>query len=265
MSQAMIMGDAVTAFVAGRPALGATEQAELRRLERWLGKTKVIADLRPMDIEHYAEKLSPSDTDYSRKLDVVRSFLAYARDKGWTDANLGVHLRARKDKSRQGGAVRTMPSDLAVLTRQGYTDSMKELAELKARRPKVLEDIRRAAADKDFRENAPLHAAREQLGYIDGRIQELTAIIKSASIIGEEGVGGDQMALGDTVRLVELASGQTLEYTVVGPKEADPARGKISHVSPIGKAVIGKTKGEVFEVVTPAGNRSYRVDGIKKC
>jgi len=263
-NQTVIIGDAIANFVAGRLALGATEQAELRRFERWLGKTKTLADLKPLDIEHYAEKLSPSDTDYSRKIDVVRSFLAYARDKGWTAVNLGVHIRTRKDKSRTGGAVRTTPSDLAVLTKQGYDDSVKELAELNARRPRVLEDIRRAAADKDFRENAPLHAAREQLGYIDGRIQELTAIIKSASIIGEGGVGGEQMALGDTVRLMDTISRQVLEYTIVGPKEADPARGKISHISPIGKAVIGKMRGDVVDVTTPSGNHSYRIDSVKK-
>lgn len=261
----LTLGDAVEDFIAAQPMLEAAEQTELRRLERWLGKTKVLAGLKPLDIEHYAGKFSPSDPDCSRKLEVVRKFLAFARDKGWTEANLGLHLKAKKGKSKAGGVTRTVRPEMAVLTQQGYADIVKELAELKAQRPKVLDDIRRAAADKDFRENAPLAAAREQLGHIDGRIQELTATIKSASIIGETRTGGDKMALGDTVRLVELSSGQNIEYTVVGPKEADPARGKISHVSPIGKAVIGKAKGDTLEVVTPAGSRGYRVEGIKKC
>lgn len=262
--QIITITDAVDGFITAQSALDATEQAELRRFERWLGKTKAVAGLKPLDIEHYACKLSPSDPECGRKLDAVRKFLVYARDKDWTTTNLGLHLKAKRGKTQAKGVTRAVRPELAMLTKQGYTDIVKELEGLKSQRPKVLEDIRRAAADKDFRENAPLHAAREQLGHIDGRIQELTAIVKSANIIGGAGAGSGKVSPGDTVRMAEISSGQIAEYTIVGPKEVDPAQGKISHISPIGKAVIDKAQGDTVEVVTPSGSRCYRIEGIKK-
>ncbi|MCL2149505.1 MAG: transcription elongation factor GreA [Dehalococcoidia bacterium] len=263
--QAVTVESALENYLADHPVVEATEQVELKRFEQWLGKTKILAGLKPLDMEHYAGRFSPSDPDGSRKLEIVRRFLAYTRDQGWTATNLGIHLKAKKSKPKVGGVTRAVRPELAVLTRQGYVDLVRELAELKVQRPQVLEEIRRAAADKDFRENAPLQAAREQLGHIDGRIQELTATIKSASIIGEVGTGGDRMAVGDTIILVETVSEQTLEYTVVGPKETNPAKGRISHISPIGRAVIGKSLGDVIEVATPAGSHCYRIKGIQKC
>jgi len=265
MDRMITIENAVDEYVAGRSAVPAAEQAELRRFERWLGKSKTLTSLKPLDIEHYAERFSPTDPDCSRKLDVVRRFLVFTRDQGWVENNLSIHLKAKRGSSRGGGVTRAVRPELAVLTKQGYDDIVHELSALKAQRPKILEDVRRAAADKDFRENAPLHAAREQLGHIEGRIQELTAIIKSASIIGEARADGDKVAVGDIVRLVEVASGKTQEYTIVGPKEANPAQGKISHISPIGKAVIGKAAGDTIEVATPAGSRCYRVEGLQKC
>ena len=256
--------NAVESFIAGSPSIEAGGQAELRRFERWIGKTKSISILGPLDIEHYADRFSKSDPGYTHKLTTVRKFLSYTRDKGWTPTNLAVHLKVKKGSSKASGVTRTVRPEMSVLTRQGYDDVVKELAELKSRRPQVLEEIRRAATDKDFRENAPLHAAREQLGHIDGRIQQLLAIEKSASIIGETTEERDRVAIGDTVCLVDNISGNTLKYSIVGPKEANPGLGKISYISPLGKAVIGKTRGDVVEFAAPAGSRRYKVEQIQK-
>jgi len=154
-------------------------------------------------------------------------------------------------------------SDLCVLTQKGYDDIVKELDELKAQRPQVLEEISRAAADKDFRENSPLHAAREQMGYIDGRIYELEATLKNANIITQNKQSSLRICVGKTVTLVALASGKMQCYTIVGPKEANPASGKISHISPIGKALIGHNQGETVEVVVPSGKVQYRIDKVE--
>jgi transcription elongation factor GreA len=150
-----------------------------------------------------------------------------------------------------------------VLTQKGREDILKEISNLKNQRPYVLEEIRRAAADKDFRENAPLHAAREQLGYIDGRLQELEATIRSATIIASHKQQDVRVCVGKTVTLLALISGETKCYTIVGPKEANPADGKISHISPIGRALIGRNQGETVEVMVPAGKVQYRIDKVE--
>lgn len=254
---------AVESYVSESKVTGASELAELRRFERWIGKNKLINELNPLDIEHYAERISASDPEYGLKQDTIRKFLAYSRNKKWIGGNLATHVKAKKGKIHARGINQTISPERAVLTEQGYDDIVKELKEIKERRPAVLDEIRRAAADKDFRENAPLHAAREQLGHIDGRVKELSLIIKSAHIIGRTDKEGTRVGLGSTLTLFDPESARVMTFTIVGPKEANPTMGKISYVSPIGKAALGKNQGDEFQVSTPTGNRRYIIKEIK--
>ena len=121
----------------------------------------------------------------------------------------------------------------------------------------------RAAADKDFRENSPLEAAREQRGYLEGRIEELERALKSATVLGEGQKTTLKVKIGDSVSLRDLASGEELRYMIVSPREVDPTQGKISNVSPIGRALIGRGQEEVVEVVAPAGKLRYQVKQVE--
>jgi transcription elongation factor GreA len=246
-----------------KPSEAIASQTELQRFVRWFSKDRTLLSLTPSGVGRYAESFSTADTDSARKAEAVRKFLSFAKKEGWTKTNLGLSIKVRKEKSHATGVTRTVRADLTVLTPQGYAEIQLELASLRGRRPQVLDDIRRAAADKDFRENAPLHAAREQLGHIDGRIQELAAIIKSANIIGPSGQEHSRVTVGSTVHLKDMKSGEERCFTIVGPKEASPAAGKISHVSPIGKAVLGKALGDKVEVQVPSGKHWYVVGEIE--
>ena len=219
----------------------------------------------PIEIASYAERFSSEDIESHRKLDVLRKLLIFAFEEGYCSKDLSVSLKAKAPAAAiKTKAVRTQAqSDKGVMTQQGYEEIMEELRVLRARRPIVLEDVRRAASDKDFRENAPLHAAREQLGYIEGRTKELEAIIRNATIINKEDSGFGVVSLGDAVTIVGVISGKSLRYKIVGPKEANPVEGKISHVSPIGSALIGRRKGDVINVVAPAGVVQYRIVDVE--
>jgi transcription elongation factor GreA len=244
------------------PEEAITSQTELQRCVRWFGKDRALASITASVVGRYAESFSTADIDSARKVEAVRKFLSFAKKEGWTTANLALSIKVRKEKSRATGVTRTVRPDLTVLTPQGYAEIQMELAALRAQRPQVLDDIRRAAADKDFRENAPLHAAREQLGHIDGRIQELAATIKSANIIGPSGQEHSRVAVGNTVHLKDEKSGEGRCFTIVGPREASPAAGKISHVSPLGQAVLGKARGDKVEVQVPSGKHCYVIEQI---
>jgi transcription elongation factor GreA len=260
----MTLNDAASRFLSGLPSDSAKASApEIKRFVNWFRGEKRLGSLTPLDVAGYSERFSASDTDHSHKLEILRKFLTYAKKEGWTECNLAVHLKARKDKTLPAARTPQTQSDMGVLTQKGYEDIQKELVSLKSQRPQVLEDIRRAAADKDFKENAPLHAAREQLGHIDGRIKELDAVIKTATIIDQSDKSRSRVAVGNTVGLVALATGKVQTYTIVGPKESDPAKGKISHVSPIGKAIIGKKLGDTVEVTVPSGKIQYRIDKVE--
>src|SRR4030067_3641992 len=106
-----------------------------------------------------------------------------------------------------------------------------------------MREIQTHPADKDFRQNAPLHAAREERGHVEGRIKELEESLKAATIIGEKKEPTHKSVVGDHIVLSDLASGQELRYMIVDPREVDPARGKISIASPLGKALLGRRGG----------------------
>ena len=148
------------------------------------------------------------------------------------------------------------------VSQRAYDKIQAELAGLREKRPLIVADIKRAAADKDFRENAPLDAAREQLGHLEGRLKELEAVLKVAVITEGKAQASTRVGIGSSVVLCDLDSGQELTYTLVGPRDVDAARGRISSASPIGKAILDKSSGQVIEIAVPAGKMRYRIERI---
>lgn len=241
----------------------APAQQALRHFSRWFGTGHSLAGLTPPEIANYAERLSDSDADYAGKLEHIRAFLVHAKKEGWRRDNLSVHLRTKKVKAKTvstGG--RACKRELAV-SKEGYQGLKSELEALKCQQLKVIDEVRRAAADKDFRENAPLEAARQEHGRITGRIRELEEALKVAKVVEENRGTNKKADVGSTLRLKSLDTGEEMVYTIVGARELDPARGKISSNSPVGKALIGRDKGDTIEVVTPGGKLRYQVISLK--
>jgi transcription elongation factor GreA len=258
-AQNMSLAEAAGRFLAGLTAKESeASQPEIYKFVRWFGRERVLVNLSAREVANYAERLSLSDTDYGRKLDQLRAFLTHARKAGWSRANLAVHLKAKKVKASSSPVTRVLP-EVIELTRQGYDELVSELNALKDRRPELIEQIRRAAADKDFKENAPLAAAREQRGHLEGRIKELEETLKAARVIEVQPEEGPKISIGDRLVLHDLSSGEELNCQIVNPREVNPAQGKISSASPLGKALIGRGEGETVEVVVPAGRLRYQI------
>jgi transcription elongation factor GreA len=259
------LGEAASSFLASLPAEeGEQSQQAVYGFVRWYGAKRPLARLTAHEVENYAERLPSSQANYSRNIEQVKAFLAYAKKQGWSQTNLATHLKAKKTKARLLSPARRRKTASTPLTRQGYNELEAEIAELKKRRLEVIEDMRRAAADKDFRENAPLDAAREERGHIEGRIRELEETLKTATIIDEKQKAGLKVSVGDSISLIDPASGEELQYTIVSPREVDPARGRISNNSPIGKAVMGRAQGETVEISAPLGKLHYQIKQIER-
>ncbi len=264
-SQNPTLGEAASSFLASLPAEeGEQSQQAVYGFVRWYGAKRLFARLTAHEVENYADRLPSSQANYSRNIEQVKAFLSYARKQGWSQTNLAVNLKARKTKARLSPPARRRKTAATPLTRQGYNELEAELTELRDRRLKVIEEMRRAAADKDFRENAPLDAAREERGHIEGRIMELEEALKTATIIDEKQKAGLKVSVGDSVTLIDPASGEELRYTIVGPREVDPVRGRISSNSPIGKAIIGGAQGETVEITAPLGKLRYQIKRIER-
>jgi len=157
-----------------------------------------------------------------------------------------------------------MVMDKTPMTAQGAEKLREELNELKrVARPKVIQAIAEAREHGDLKENAEYHAAREQQGFIEGRIAEIEAKLATAQIIDVTKIDTDKVVFGATVDLVEVESGAEVTYQIVGDDEADIKAGKISVSSPIARALIGKQIDDVAQVRAPGGIREYEIVDIR--
>jgi len=149
------------------------------------------------------------------------------------------------------------------LTKEGLAELKKEYEELvKVKRPDVLARVTQARNMGDLSENAEYVAVREELTFVDGRIDELEIILKNAVVIRENvKTTNHAVKLGSTVTL--HSNGKKEIFTVVGEWEADPMNKKISHESPLGKVLLGKRVGEKVQVEAPAGKITYAIIGVK--
>jgi transcription elongation factor GreA len=131
-------------------------------------------------------------------------------------------------------------------------------------RPSVITSIADARAQGDITENAEYEAARERQGFIEGRIIELEAKLANAQVIDPKLLDDDgRVVFGSTVELMDTSSDKTTTYQIVGEDEADIKLGKLSYSSPIAKALIGKSEGDVAEVRTPGGVKEFEIVDVK--
>lgn len=153
-----------------------------------------------------------------------------------------------------------MDSKKIYLTKAGLEDLKGEYEELvKVKRPEVVARVSDARNQGDLSENAEYVAAREELSFIDGRIDELEELLKQVSLIQESPSAGNGSAVELGTEVTLKIDGKEEVYRVVGEWEADPAEKKISHESPLGKALLGKKIGESVEVEAPAGKIHYTI------
>ena len=156
-------------------------------------------------------------------------------------------------------------SNIAPLTTQGAKRLRAELEELKSiKRPAVIHAIAEARAHGDLKENAEYHAAREQQGFIEGRIQQLEYVLSHCQL-SDVGTldAGTRVVFGATVELAECESGDEVTYQIVGDLESDIKQGLISVSSPIARALIGKHEGDTITIEAPAGQREYDIVAVR--
>jgi transcription elongation factor GreA len=257
------LGEAATQFLL---TLSSDErlkaQQEVYKFVRWYGEKRPLVGLTIPEVANYTEQITSSTTEVTEKLGIIKNFLTYTHKQGMTKKNLAVHLKGKKTPPKTTSSVKRRSHRKVMLTSQGYTELQAELSNLIKERPRIAEEIKKAASDKDFRENAPLEAAREHLGHLEARIKQLESTLKMAGLVDEQQAGGREISFGDTAVLRDIASGAQVRYTLVDTSEANALEGKISVASPMGQALLGCTEGQNVEVRAPAGIMHYRIEKI---
>ncbi len=258
----MRLGQAVSAYLTALPAAEREAQAPaLSRFVRWLGTDRELSAIIPIELERYQEQLGEVGIDPTRSLEGVRAFLTEARKRRWTETNLGLHIKVRR-KTAPARASGAGVEARVEMTQAGLEALQGELQRLEQEvRPRLTEDLQRAAADKDFRENAPYDAAKQRLAEVQTRINTLRAQIGAAAIV--EGGNTERAGLGTRVIVRDLEEDEELSYTLVGPGEIDARHGRISIQSPVGRALSDHIVGDTVQVQTPAGTMHYRIERIE--
>ena len=150
------------------------------------------------------------------------------------------------------------------MTRNGVERLKEELHQLKSQdRPNIIQAIAEARAQGDLSENAEYESAKERQGFIEGRIAEIEAKLSNVQIIDPASLNADgKCVFGATIELEDLDEEKSFTYQIVGEDEADIKANKISISSPLARALIGKENGDVVEVETPGGQKTYEVSNV---
>lgn len=152
-----------------------------------------------------------------------------------------------------------------ILTQEGLHKLEEELEHLKSvKRREVAERIKVAIGYGDISENSEYEDAKNEQAFIEGRILTLEKMLRHARIINDEDVDTSTVSIGSIVYLEDMEYKEIFQYSIVGTAESDPLNNKISNESPVGKAILGKQKGQIVDVVVPAGVIQYRIVDITK-
>ena len=151
-----------------------------------------------------------------------------------------------------------------ILTPEGYKKLQKEIEYLQNdKRREVAERIRVAREFGDIAENAEYDDAKNEQAHVEARIAMLEERLKNARVVTKKEIKSGEVSIGTKVRLKDMDANQTVEYHIVGSAEANPAENRLSNESPVGKAIMGRKKGEVVEVAAPRGKLRYKIMEIK--
>jgi len=248
--------------MANEPEKAEAELPAVRGFVAWFGPTRPMGELRGGDVTTYVK----TKTDVSlAHVEPLRAFLAYCSRLAFTPENLvpalGIGLTGGGARGGHG-ANAELGGAAFYVTLDGLRHIEDQLAMEKAKRPAIAQKLHDAMADKDFRENAPLDAARDEQGQLEARIRDLESRLRNAVIIDEHAKGG-RANVGSTVRLVNLDTKREQTFMLVSATEVDPSKGKISIQSPVGIAVMNRGQGEEVTVNAPSGPVTFRIVEIQ--
>jgi len=149
------------------------------------------------------------------------------------------------------------------ISRQGFEKIKKELEELKAQRPAIIQAIKEAREEGDLSENAGYDAARERQGMLEARITYINSRMPLFDVLDLDALSGDRAIFGATVEVEDVETEEVRRFTLLGPDDADHKKGSISVLSPMGRAVLGKEEGDDVVVDAPRGKIEYEIISVK--
>ena len=260
------LGEAIDNFVGSQKNGGAESRQTLSRFLRWFGSDRSVSTLTPADMEAYSVNASTETLSGSDRIKSVRDFLQYSKKNGIIEVNLAFHVKLRRTprQSRaQAARHAAINEEVVQLTAEGHAELLTLVEHLKDELARNSVEIAKAAADKDVRENAPLEAAREYQGQLSARLLLSEDTLAKGRVIDKNAGETNEVRHGSYLKLKDVTSGESFEWTLVDPREADSLANKISTSSPVGEAVLGRRTGDEVEVSAPKGAVRYKITQVK--
>ncbi len=261
------LGQALNEYLQSlKPDARSQQISLIRKYVEHAGEETPVSSLTSSRVELYAEtQIKSSDPAAPERVAALKQWFQFLKKRNYTATNYGVHIRVRKVAGRQhGGGTRTVVEDApkVEMTLEGFEALKLELEDLNARTPALVQAITLAREDKDFRENAPLEAAREALAFNDQRRKAIETTLKRAVVV--ERSRDDRSSVGSAVTVTRLDTGRKDTYRLVGAREANAAERKISVDSPVGRELLGRRVGEDVTVAAPSGVIQFRIEAITR-
>ncbi len=248
--------------MANEPEKAEAELPVVRAFVAWFGAKRPMGELRGGDVSTYVKTKTDGTPGH---VEPLRAFLAYCSRLAFTPENLvpALGVGPTAGGARGGhGANAELGGAAFYVTLDGLRHIEDQVAMEKAKRPAIAQKLHDAMADKDFRENAPLDAARDEQGQLEARIRDLEGRLRNAVIIDEHAKGG-RANVGSVVKLMNLDTSREQTFMLVSATEVDPSQGKISIQSPVGTAVMNRGTGEEVTVDAPSGPVKFRIVDIQ--
>ena len=262
------LNEAYSQFVTERKASAKQKEGyqDLGKFVNHFGKDRDINEILPSEIANYAQHIGRTATDPAKRLSTVKLFLTYLKKQELIEGSLATHLRIPRTRVSASKRAAAAQEEGTVLSQEGFDMLTSELDALKIERVSVVEDIKRAMEDGDFRENSPLDAAKERQGFVESKIKELESSLRGATIMSaSKGSNKDRrVSIGSKVTVRNLGTGKKSTYSLVDIREADLALGKLSTSSPVGQALMDSLVGDEVSVAVPRGTVAYKVERIAR-
>jgi transcription elongation factor GreA len=262
MAVDVTLSEAMSEYVTGvaaehRPAVA----RELQRFGRWFGSDRPVRTVTRLDLERYQAQQEDNGSGNSTRLEPLKDFFTFARKRKLLDEAVATALRIKRRTNNSSGsrvAMEGSEQPTVQLTRAGLEQLQTQLERLdNVERPAAEHQLQLAAADKDFRENAPYDAAKQHLAEIYRKMSEIKTTIAAGQVV--ETTSSTRVGIGSTVVVADLEEDEEITYTLVGPGEIDARKGKISIQSPVGRALDLRGVGDTVEVDVPAGVVRYKI------
>ena len=269
-----------------RPVAPPEAFPRLRRFVTFVGATSTLESVQAFKIEEFLKLQVSTSTPPRLYMDALKAYFAFAQKAGHIAADPMKNVRlpratgiaataARRTAAAaaaaanpSGPALAPMASrtvEVEYVTRVRQQEMIAELDRLKVdERQRISALLEEAIKDGDLSENAGYDDAKMRQGLLEARIRELEDKLRRAALIEDQDVDVATVGVGSRVTLRDLQDDEDVEYTLVGPEETDPARFRISHRSPVGKALLGKRQGEEADVSTPGGTHRYRIVSVER-